>query len=141
MRAALLPLALGALATWLLAGPFSQLLETTLPFHRLHGSSTWQVIVEVATTPATAVALAAISAGLVTWWWRDRLALVAKRLHSLARFAKDGFGFEKVNQFVVDLTKYVASAVRVTQTGQLNWNTAGITGGLIVVLAVLAWGK
>ncbi len=35
MRVALIPLALGTLTTWLLAGPFGHLLKGTLPFHEI----------------------------------------------------------------------------------------------------------
>ena len=40
MRLALLPLAAGALLTWLLAGPFGVWLQATLPFHHLHTPTT-----------------------------------------------------------------------------------------------------
>ena len=55
--------------------------------------------------------------------------------------ATNSFGFEAINRGVVRVTQNTAEALRVTQTGLLSWNVAGIAVGLIVVLIVLAWGK
>ena len=41
---------------------------------------------------------------------------------------------------VVQATQQAAEALRVTQTGQLNWNMVGIVAALVLVLAVLAAG-
>ncbi|HLF28915.1 MAG TPA: NADH-quinone oxidoreductase subunit L [Anaerolineae bacterium] len=139
MRAALGLLAIGALTTWLLVGPFGELLATTLPFHELHVLRTPEVLSEVVTAPATWVALLVIGVGLAAWQWRDRLAGLTERSRRLAQFAADGLGFEWLNRRIVDATKSIATALRATQTGQLNWNIAGIVGGLLVVLALLAW--
>ena len=144
MRAALLPLALGALTTWLLAGPFGLMLESSLPYHALHAESTIDVVVQVVETPATWLALAVIAAGLAAWRWRTKnreaAARWAARFRGFARAAANGFGFEWINRRVVGLTQAAASALQTLQTGHLNWNMAGIVGGLVVVLAILAWG-
>jgi hypothetical protein len=42
---------------------------------------------------------------------------------------------------VIRVTQGTAGAVRLTQTGQLTWNMAGIMVGLIAVLAILALGS
>jgi hypothetical protein len=34
----------------------------------------------------------------------------------------------------------LSTATSYSQTGQLNWNVAGIVGGLVVVLTILVWG-
>jgi hypothetical protein len=39
----------------------------------------------------------------------------------------------------VRLILRAAAGLRILQTGQLNWNVAGIVGGLIVLLLVLGW--
>ena len=70
MRVSLGLLAAGSLTTWLLAGPFDRML-TGCP----EGTCTLGAMVtEVATAPATLVALAAIALGFALWWWRDGLA-------------------------------------------------------------------
>ncbi len=53
MRIPLLLLALASLVSWLLAGPFSQLLEETLPFHEIEAETTLQMVITVLTAPAT----------------------------------------------------------------------------------------
>jgi NADH-quinone oxidoreductase subunit L len=139
MRAALLPLAFGTLATWLLAGPFSRLLASTLPYHHLELEGTWNLALEILTAPATLLALAVIAAGLAAWWWRSRLTWLSRPLAVIGRFAEQGFWFEQLNQQITDLTQRAAAALSMTQTGQLNWNLLGILAGLLVVLLILAW--
>jgi NADH-quinone oxidoreductase subunit L len=140
MRVAFVPLAAGTLTTWLLAGPLSQLLATSLPYHHLHTETTGQVLVEVLTAPATLLALAVIGLGLAAWWWRDRLAWLSNPFAWFTRAAGDGFWFEVFNQKVVDITQNFAVSISIFQTGQLNWNVFGILAGLLVVLILLAWG-
>jgi NADH-quinone oxidoreductase subunit L len=141
MKVALGLLAFGALTTWLLAGPLYQLLTSTLPFHQFHELTTWDMVIEVVTAPATYVALLVVALGAGCWWKRDALSGVTKRLQGFARMATNTFGFEAINRGVVRVTQNTAEALRVTQTGLLSWNVAGIAIGLIVVLIVLAWGK
>lgn len=140
MRSALGPLALGALASWLLAGPFADWLAASLPFHRLHTFTTMEMVIEVVTAPATWVALAAVAVGLWAWRARRDLEWLIRPLRGLGQAASAGFGFETVNRAVVRLTQETAEALRRLQTGQLNWNVAGIVGGVVIVLAFLAIG-
>jgi hypothetical protein len=98
------------------------------------------MVTEIATAPATGVALAVIALGLLAWWLRDQLVWLTGWLRGPARAAAGDFGFEWLNRRVIGLTQGVATGLRVTQTGQLNWNVVGIVGGLAIVLAFLAWG-
>ncbi|MEZ4646680.1 MAG: NADH-quinone oxidoreductase subunit L [Chloroflexota bacterium] len=138
MRVALIPLALGTLTTWLVVGPFGHWLADTLPYHHLHVKTTAEFLRDIALAPATYVAIAVVGLGLAAWWWRDHLTGLAKDLRGLAQFAANGFGFETVNRVVVNLTQRAASALQLTQTGDLNWNVVGIVGALLLVLLVLA---
>lgn len=140
MRVALIPLALGTLTTWLLAGPFGRLLETTLPFHKIEVESTGGVLLEVLTAPATLLALAVIFLGLAAWWWRERLVTITQSFEAVARAAANGFGFEAINRGIVSATQDSAESLRVTQTGLLNWNIFAMLTGLAVVLILLAMG-
>ena len=152
MRVALVALAVGTLTTWLLAGPFSELIHGAIAATGQAGLSegqaqgiaptmtTLEMIGEVVTAPATLIALIVIAIGLAAWWWRSRLAWLVDRLQWLGRAAGNSFGFEWVNRSVVKLTQQAGEGLRATQTGALNWNVVGITGGLILVLAVLALG-
>lgn len=140
MRVAFMPLALGALLTWLLAGPFAAWLQDTLPHHHLHVLSTADMVSEVVGAAPTYVALLFVALGLAAWWQRRRLQGTARLLQPLARAATAGFGFERFNARVVAGAQAAASALQTTQTGQLNWNLAGIVLGLAGVLILLAIG-
>jgi hypothetical protein len=75
------------------------------------------------------------------WWKREALGGITKRLQGVARMATNSFGFEAINRGIVRVTQNTAETLRLTQTGLLSWNVAGIAIGLIVVLVILAWGK
>ena len=82
-----------------------------------------------------------VAPGLLAWWARDR----SERRHATGSrgwplAAAKSFGFERINQQVVTVTQATANALRVTQTGHLNWNVVGIVGGLVAVLILLTWG-
>jgi NADH-quinone oxidoreductase subunit L len=140
MKIALIPLAALSLVTWLAAGPFSDLLHATLPHHEIHSVSTLTVVEEVLMAPATWIAMLVIAAGLIAWWQRDKLGGLANSLSGLGNLAKDSFGFETINRWIVSGTQSSAEALRVTQTGLLNWNVASIIIGLIIVLVILMVG-
>jgi NADH-quinone oxidoreductase subunit L len=140
MKVSLGVLSFGTLTTWLLAGPFSDLLHNTLPLHEIHTLSTSEILQEVISLP-TLIALNAVAVGVVVWWTRDFWKGIVNRAQGFAQRARDSFGFEAINRGVVRVTIQSAEALRRTQTGLLNWNVAGIIGGLIVVLIVLAAGR
>jgi len=116
------------------------MLTESLPFHDLHAPGALDLYETILTAPATYLALAVIAIGLAAWWFRDRLAWVGEAVPWLARAADADFGFEWLNQRIVTATTSAGEALRVTQTGLLNWNVLGIVGGLVIVLAVLALG-
>jgi NADH-quinone oxidoreductase subunit L len=140
MRVSLTLLAVGTLTTWLLAGPFSYLLASSLPYYYdLHAENTMVIVAEIVTAPATWLTLGVIALGLAAWLMRDRLVGLTRLLLPVADFAAAGLGFEWLNRQIIRLTDGAASALSRTQTGQLNWNVAGIVGGLLLVLAILVW--
>jgi len=140
MRVSLSLLAVGTLTTWLVAGPFGHLLESSLPFHTLHALGTLALVQEILAAPATWGTLAVIALGLGAWWKRDALAGVGAAFRWLGRAAANSFGFELLNTLSVIVTQRMAAGLAITQTGQLNWNMVGIVGGLVAVLLFLAWG-
>ena len=71
---------------------------------------------------------------------RDRSTASGRLLGGIGWAAAHSFGFEAINRGVVTTTQEAAEALRVTQTGLLNWNVLGIVGGLLLVLGVLALG-
>jgi NADH-quinone oxidoreductase subunit L len=142
MRSSLALLAAGCLTSWLLAGPFSRLLADTLPWHSLHHVTTLGFVLEVVLHPSTALALAVVVVGLVCWRLRSRLMAVQSIFARAAGVTSSDFGFEPLNRAIVRATKRAASWLARAQTGQLNWNIAGVVGGLTIVLAgLLIWGS
>src|SRR5512140_2351443 len=100
MQVALIPLALGTLTTWLIAGSFGQFLGRALgEGHEV--ATTGQVLLEIATAPATFVALAVVALGLLTWWRRESLSGLARAFRGIGAMASDSFGFEAINRGVV----------------------------------------
>jgi NADH-quinone oxidoreductase subunit L len=140
MKVALAPLALGTLLTWLLAGPFGNLLKETLPYHEIDALPTLAVLEEVIAAPATWLAMAVIALGFIAWWQRQRLTGLVRALQGVAWAAASSFGFEAINRGVVRATQEGAESLRVTQTGLLNWNVLGMLAGLVAVLAALLLG-
>jgi NADH-quinone oxidoreductase subunit L len=140
MRVSLALLALGTIFSWQLAGPFGYFLERTLPFHAVHVLGTASVVGDILVAPLTWLALGVISLGLLAWWRRDDLTGLVDTFDWLAVAASKSFGFERINERVVEVTQAAAEALRVTQPGHLSWNVVGIIGGLVAVLILLTWG-
>ena len=141
MRISLGVLSLGTLTSWLLAGPFGRMLASTLPLHRLHTVSTWTLVEEILSAPATWLALGVVAFGVALWWLRVPVAGLAKALRPVAGWAQQGLGFEWINRQVITATQGAAVGLGRLQTGQLAWNVVGIVVGLMAVLGALAaWG-
>ena len=148
MKVALVPLALGTLTTWLVAGDFGHFLRMA-PGHAAAAAegaehaaapATTAILMQVATAPLTGVALLVVAAGLLAWWQHEKLAGVAAALRGVGTMAKNSFGFEAINRGIVNATCGIAESLRVTQTGILNWNVLAILAGLVAVMAILALG-
>jgi NADH-quinone oxidoreductase subunit L len=140
MRVALVPLAFGSLTTWLLAGPFIAWLAQSVPNQAIEVKTGGAIFLEILAAPATWGAIVMVLLGLAAWWYRDRLSGVVQSLRSVAKAATDSFGFEAINRSVVKVTQGGAEALRMTQTGVLNWNIFGIVAGLVIILVILALG-
>ncbi|MGE5361601.1 MAG: NADH-quinone oxidoreductase subunit L [Bacteroidales bacterium] len=140
MKTALVPLALGTLVTWLVAGPLWQFLGSALPVEQREAETTAHILTKVATAPATLVVLAVVALGIVGWFSRRALSGVAAALSPLGTAAGRSFGFEAINRGIVNVTLGSAESLRVTQTGLLGWNVLGIILALVAVLGVLAMG-
>ncbi len=140
MKVALVPLAVGTLVTWLVAGPFWAFLRTALPVEEHVVEATGHILAKVATAPATFVALAVVAVGVLAWFMRKPLAGVARAFDGLGWMADHSFGFEAINRGVVSATVESGESLRLTQTGLLGWNVLGIILALAAVLGVLAMG-
>jgi NADH-quinone oxidoreductase subunit L len=139
MKIALVPLALGTLTTWLVAGEFGHFLGKALPEgHEVEG--TGALLTQILTAPATFLALAIVALGLAAWWQRERLTGLVRALRGVGTIASNSFGFEAINRGVVSATVASAESLRATHSGVLNWNIMAILVGLVVLLAILALG-
>jgi hypothetical protein len=87
--------------------------------------------------PPTWITLGVIAVGFVLWIEREKFA---KLTQAFKPTVASGLGFEWVNQRIINLTRRTASTLQLTQTGQLNWNIAGILGGLVLILLILVRG-
>ncbi|HVO70558.1 MAG TPA: proton-conducting transporter membrane subunit, partial [Aggregatilineaceae bacterium] len=139
MRFSLAMLGFGTLTTWLLAGPLGDSLDRTLPYHNLHTEGTLPLVVEILTSPATWLGVAVVLVGVALWYGRAQLRWLAAGLNPIGEAAAADFGFEWLNRRVVSLVRGMSELLSQTQTGQLNWNLAGIVLGLILVVVFLAW--
>ncbi len=140
MKVALVPLAFGTLATWLLAGPFWRFLQSALPAHEREAETTAQILMKIVSAPATLIVLAVVAAGVVAWFARGRLGGIVRGLGAVRWAAAHNFGFEAINRRIVATTVETGESLRATQTGLLGWNVLGIIAALAAVLGVLAMG-
>ena len=140
MRVSLGILAIGTCITWLFFGGLNGLLSTTLPFHAIEPESLLDMIIATLSTPATWFALLIVGLVLGIAWVRMRgyKYFGGKMLQPLV---DTSFGFDSLNQIVVQGISNFAERLRATQTGELNWNILGIISGLLVVLVILWLGK
>lgn len=140
MKVSLALLSIGTCTTWLFFGGLNKLLSESMPFHGIEEESTLEMVKAISFAPATWIALLVIALGLTLFFTLGRKAALTESPRWLNTLTESSFGFESVNHFVVNKVSKFAESLRVTQTGQLNWNILGIIGALFVVLAVLLWG-
>ena len=136
MKISLAVLAAGSFTTWLLFGGFNHLLADTLPFHQIQHESLLEMITLVLSTPATWLALGVVALGFGISWVRAK-GLVLFGGGWLKPLVDTSFGFETLNHVAVRGISAIGERLRVTQTGELNWNILGIVSGLLAVLVVL----
>ena len=133
-------LALGACLAWLLAEPLARWMQATLPFHTVYLLPEWPVGELISSHTAfslsTLIVLTVTGLGVLLWWWRARSerptragAAVTGAIGNTERFFNDSA------QWVSGVTRGSAALLQKTQTGQLNWNVAGLA--LIAVAMLL----
>ena len=136
MRLSLGLLALGTFITWLFFGRFSGLLSATLPFHSLEQESTLDLIRTILSEPATWFALLVVALGFWVSWVRARGFRYCGD-GPLKPLVESSFGFDTLNHSIVVWISNAAERLRITQSGELNWNIFGVISALLVVLVVL----
>jgi NADH-quinone oxidoreductase subunit L len=140
MKVSLSVLAFSALTSWVFAGPFSKQLLASLPFHEWAYQGTFEILYELFAAAGTWIALLVIASGAGIWLlWRTRKQLIDEA-QPVIEFIQSGLGFEHINRGVIRATKKLSAALRVTQTGQLQWNLIGLMSALLLILCVTALG-
>jgi NADH-quinone oxidoreductase subunit L len=140
----LVVLAIGACAAWLLAEPFARWLLATLPFHTAYLLPHWPVeeliSLHTAFSLSTAIVMGVTLAGVLLWVWVARRgAAQAEGPAARAFAAVDGF-FNNSAAAVANATRGTAAVLQGTQTGQLNWNLAGLALLAVAVLTLVLLG-
>lgn len=142
MMVALVPLAIGVVTAWLLAENFAVWLQTTLSYHGaylLHGHSPESVIsLDTILSLTTAVTLTITLLGMATWWLVKRRKDEPEATEPVAHLIQKVEGvFIQSADGLAATTQGVAAVLQKTQTGQLNWNIAGIVMAIVVLLAII----
>lgn len=144
MTAPLIVLAIGVLFSWLLAEPFARWMQATMPFHAellFHNRGIESLIsTHTALSLSTLIVLAITAIGILLGWLLTRTgADTSASLWSQGIGKVESFFIESLNS-VGEATQETAAMLQATQTGQLNWNIAGIVLGFIALLMVLVIG-
>lgn len=145
MVAPLIVLAVGASLAWLVAEPFARWAQATLPFHTSYLLPHWPaeelISAHTASSVSTVIVMGITLVGIMLWVWLARRPSVSAAPLERAAGATDAL-FNGSVSAVVAATRGTAAALQRTQTGQLNWNLAGlalllIAGLLLVLLGVV----
>ncbi len=123
--------------SWLAAEPFAVLLQETLPFHTafLLPERAIDSIISSHTALATStyITLGVTIAGLILGWRRSG----APDAPTPAAFGRVESLFNQSAATIAGATRGSAGLLQKSQTGQLNWNVAGIILGAIALLLLL----
>ncbi|TFH32367.1 MAG: hypothetical protein E4G99_12820, partial [Anaerolineales bacterium] len=131
-------LALGTLSSWLLAGPFSTLLVTSMPFHEFPGSHLTASLLEILRSPITWMSLSIILITASLWHLPDHVKTRLSTRKFVKTWNTSNMGFERVNSWVVRTTQRSGRFTQTMQTGVLKWNLILILGSLAILLG-LPW--
>ena len=145
--AMLLPLyvlAAGACFAWLLAEPFAVWMLATLPFHTAYVLPHWPVeeliSTHTATSLSTAVVLTATLLSVLLWAWTARTSQPGRGATVKRAIGGAEALFNDSAAAVANATRGTAAVLQRTQTGQLNWNLAGLALLAVAMLLLVLLG-
>ena len=140
MKTVLVPLASGSLTTWLLAGPLSKFMQSSMPFHHIHTYSFWEPFLSVLASPYTYLTMVIISIAIYGFFKVKKMKGLIHDFRGIIGFAEKGLGFNQLNKAFVNPTIWLAEGLRYTQTGILNWNVFGTLLGLLILISTILLG-
>lgn len=145
MTLPLVLLALGVLFAWLLAEPFASWAAQTLPYHAAYllPDRPIESLISSHTvlSLSTLIILTVTGIGLFFGWRAADKRFVEVSATPLVRgIEKAGTRFDDAARAIVGITRSSAALLQTTQTGQLNWNAAGIVLGLVALLLIVLQG-
>ncbi len=136
----LVVLAAGACLGWLVAEPFARWMQATLPFHTAFLLPHWPVeeviSLHTAASLSTAVVLGVILLSALLWGWTTRRSGTG----ATRAIARTEAFFNDSASAVAGATRGAAGLLQATQTGQLNWNVAGLALLAVAVLLIVVLG-
>ncbi len=143
MRAPLIVLGVATLVSWILISQFSSGLVYSLPSsYGVELLTVRQMIEAVLLSPLAIVSI--ISLSVIAWLafsYKDKMIPFLKEDRGLAKALKHGYWFDDVYRAVAQALFFVGRRVSRTQTGDINYNLAGIVLGGIAVSLILLFGS
>lgn len=140
MRAPLIVLGAATLVSWILIGQFSSGLVFSLPSsYGVKLLTVRQMIETVLLSPLAIVSI--ISLSVIAWLafsYKDKMIPFLMEDRGIAKALKHGYWFDDVYRAVARVLFSVGRKVSRTQTGDINYNLAGIVlGGIAISLILL----
>ncbi len=140
MKYTLYILAAGTVLSWLSFGGFSSAFSKSLPLHEIEAESLGEFLTTIVKDPLTYLAILMVIVGFVLWFFHKPAPSKAILPKVLETSAVNSFGFEIINQKIVDKIQNLSEFSRGLQSGILNWNIFGVLTGLVLILIILGIG-
>lgn len=137
-------LALGVCFAWLLAEPFARWMQATLPFHTAYLLPHWPVeeliSAHTAVSLSTGIVLTATLLSVLLWAWSARTSRPGRGAALTQAIGRTEALFNDSADAVAGATRGTAALLQRTQTGQLNWNLAGLALLAVAMLLIVLLG-
>lgn len=140
MKYSLYVLAAGTVVSWLTFGGFSNAFSKSLPHHEIEAESLGKFLSTIIKDPLTYLAIFMVILGIVLWIFHKPGPSKAVLPKVLETCAVNSFGFEIINEKIIDKIQNLSEFSRELQSGILNWNIFGVLTGLVLILIVLGIG-
>ena len=132
-------LALGAVISWAMVDILSTSFEHFAPLGTaLHAHPLGDFVSHTFTSMAIVLSLVALGVGFILYWFRNSLK-DNKVSQWIIKYARKGFGFDKLYEDVLVGFKKISVRLRRLQTGDANMNFVGIVIVVIALFIMLLW--